>query len=511
MVYRVSVGSSFRSPWCTVPYLVAVIVCVGACFYWWAVPKQRVPAALLWCAIGLSLTIAAIAVLITVRRRRMIDIREHDFRIIDHRGTHKYRDSDVESLAIQETQHYAAGCLRSVTRKTTLWLPTDWVSGSNSNSAFHPVTLTTRIPDGAPDPLAPFAERVSEVHFQRFRERLRFRESVAGDGWRLTCTELTWGTPPEEQSVSTSGLAAVEVIDDHICVWRAGDAKALARLPKDGRNALSLYRLLKEEVRINRDRVGSRGFPPVGEELGRILFERVSWRSSLTAKMVGGMFSLGGLGVVAAVITQSSTIMLILAVVIALLGTSTIIVGLACCRNRFCFHEYGISQVGLLSVSSLSFREMAALTYSEEHQSIQGFYLGTLMRLLLEPHENAEGNRIEFLAKVRNTDRAVAGARGQFATNIADRMQRRLEEEHVVEWTPRTRLRIDGVEIFPGRRLLGKRQATFIPYSAINLARIEGKDLCLWTNYQERSVLRVKTSERNFFPGFVLLKRMLPT
>src|SRR5207302_11233058 len=171
-------------------------------------------------------------------------------------------DDQVICAGLGIAPNYVNGVLKSTTRTFDVW-----VEGAAGAERFQ---MVNHLAVGARDPLAPLVERVLAHLYDRANAALEAGEPFEGEGWTLHHSELVVSTRRNAQTVEFDALAAADVFDDHVCVWRHGQDEPVLRIPVRSANTQILLRLLKERIVPNVDS----GEPRSGEQLGRILFER---------------------------------------------------------------------------------------------------------------------------------------------------------------------------------------------------------------------------------------------
>jgi hypothetical protein len=129
--------------------------------------------------------------------------------------------------------------------------------------------------------------------------------------------------------------------------------------------------------------------------------------------------------------------------------------------------------------------------------------------LVFADRSREQGRGIFFSTTVHNTDDELELLRDRVSGPIARRMAAAFARAKRVQWTPDLWLHEDVLEFTRPRRLFSAPKLAVVPYDAITDFEIRDGLFHVWTNYQERAVISVKTSSANFFPGLIVLEGLI--
>src|SRR5262249_48754131 len=172
-------------------------------------------------------------------------------------------------------------------------------------------------------------------------------------------TELVVHRRPASVEVRFDALAAADIFDDHLCVWKHGADEPILRIPIGSANTHVLLRLLHE--RITPRTGGGEAHPQ--ESLGRVLFERKPERG------IGGGVYLAPVNVVlgfsaaavCAVVLGARDAWWVAAAVS--LGIALVWILAATRSASFRVHENGVVRKGLFGAEHLKYSEVDTFTY----------------------------------------------------------------------------------------------------------------------------------------------------
>lgn len=238
---------------------------------------------------------------------------------------------------------------------------------------------------------------------------------------------------------------------------------------------------------------------PTAELLGPVLFVRRTFTPM--GLLLWAVSAFGGLISLAALAGEDGRIAGV--VVLALAAGA----GFLAFRNsieRLRVHERGISQESGGSVRSISDEDVAAMTWNSVREFVNGIYRQTHLTLAFTP---VTGKEIRQRISFRGEDPELDELRDRLAEAVADRMQRDFERGQPVPWTRSLRFLPEGLWYVP-RGLLFRKEPKVAPFSAIaGLDFQNGRLRIQFRSLEDR--VEESPSEPNFFPGFLLLRRML--
>lgn len=118
------------------------------------------------------------------------------------------------------------------------------------------------------------------------------------------------------------------------------------------------------------------------------------------------------------------------------------------------------------------------------------------------------GAIVEFAIVVRGVDAELDKLRDFVSGVVAGRMSERLAAEGAVAWTNRLTFLAHGLEHYPAG-VLGRKDATFVPYTSCRHLQISDGMFKVFDLRSDKPIFSLKTSDENFFPGYLLLRRMV--
>ena len=430
-----------------------------------------------------------------VRRRVYAEDTGAGFRWIEHAGEHTVDDAQVLTFALVHKENYSSGLLTTVTRRFLVWVLED--------DETRRLEMVHKLKPGEADPLTGLIGRVRDrLVAQARRDRAEGRP-VLGEGWSLGTGELTVrakGQP--EVACPVAEVAAAEIVDGHLCVWRRGVDTAVARVPIDSANAYLLERLLGEEIAKRPAEEG----PPAEGQLGRILFERKKINlSAVTLRLIALGIFLCGLVLFFADQGHAVELFVALGLILTSLGVGLGVCAPFLCRQVFRCHAYGVFHKTLFRETTLRYTEVKTFTYSAVRHFHNGAYVGTHFKLEFEPFEGSGKQRVRYQVQLNKSDNELDNLRDQVSRMIAGRMARSFNVGEVVVWTDTLRFLPDrGIEYTPSG-WLGKKEPILVPFAAIRSYTLDKGWFHLWAGDAAKSTIQQEVSRPNFFPGYYLL------
>ncbi len=496
---RVPVGTHYRVWWFWLPLILGGFGLLVAAVLLPVARPLGIAAGLLAAGLG---TWAVVSAVVIRRGRRWLEDDVAAIRIIGREGTLEFTDEEVTDLALFHVPHHAGGRLVAVSRELRLWI--EMPHGEQQ------LRLVNRMAPHSRDPLEELIGRLCEQLTQRAVDRLARRKSVDGDGWRLEGSTLCVTNGQEEASLATDTVAAVETIGQEIRVWREGTPRAVIRLPLSGRNTWMLERLLSvRSASVARADRSAKPSPPASP-LGRILFERVTGPTvSVLFAMVGLVLTVVGLMTLFLSIRAGQPFGGLVGVLLDIIGALLLVVAWRARRMRFNCYEHGLERITLTGRQVLRFSEVDVFSFESRRNFSHGRYAGTTYTLVFADRSREQGRGLFFSTTVHNTDEELEMLRDRVAEQIARRMAATFARTRRVQWTPELWFHDDVLEFSRPRRLLARPKLTVVPYDAVTDFEARDGMFHLWTNYQERAVISVKTSSANFYPGLIVLEGLV--
>jgi hypothetical protein len=441
-------------------------------------------------AVGRSGTIA--------RNRRWITPTDDGFVLTDRRGEFHFTDEMVSDLATWPRVVYSNGVPKSHKRAGSFVI----TAGESSVTFAFEYTF----PLNHTDPLGGMLERVFNKLIEGAKSSILGGGRLTGEGWALDRAQFVHAAEKEDLSVALRDVAAVDLFDGKVCVWRRGDAEAILRVPAGSPNALVMCRVLRELL------------PPADAEeepadgLGRIVFERD--QSIRGANLVAGVVMIGiglliGLALLVGALVQNAWV--------------GVLIGLAICGgcvggavaiwkrrvNMFRCHAYGVARTTPKGVTKLQYRDVGTFTYSGVRQYVNGAYTGTTVTLRFEPLDENKGEPIVYSATFKNADDELENLREFISRVVAVHMLRRHKAKQVVRWTKNLVFHPEGLEVAKVGWFRGKGESNVIPYNQITAYNVTDGVFRLAFGGQKNWAVEEPVSQPNFFPGYILLMMLL--
>lgn len=437
--------------------------------------------------------------LVVVRNRRWIKPTEFGFIVTDRRGVVAYTDEMVRTLGFWAEVVYSRGVARANRRSGTFVLATDDQDVS--------IRFRYDFPLHEPDPLGELFERVFGKLVSAAKAAILTEGGLSGDGWSLDRDCLTIVGRGGDVTVPVQDVAAVEVIDARVCVWRKGEAEPVTRIPAGLPNALVLRDCLTAMI------------PPPdpsaepADGLGRIIFER---NDSIRGARLWGGLALVVWAVVAGVLSALDGVLehgwvpALIGLVLLVaggIGGATLWEGRV---NVFRCHAHGVARINHYGTTTLGYGEIGSFSYNATRMHDDGLYAGTHLSLIFMPLDGSDRPSIGYSATVRNADEELERLREFISRVIAGHMFRRLGAGQPVAWTPNITFRPEGLELknvgwFRGRT----GESNVVPYREITHHSLTEGVFRLAVGGQGKWAVEEDFAQPNFFPGYVLLMTIL--
>lgn len=429
-------------------------------------------------------------------RKVYLEVRPTGFAVRDRCGRRDLTDADVTAVGWDETVHMSNGVSRGMQRTATLTV----ADGP-------PVLMDFLVRTGRPDPVAPLIRRLTERVLAGAREQLARGQRFAGSGWALDREGFWTSGRDGDRLIPTAELADAVLVDRHLAVWEHGHEQPSVRIPAGEPNVRVVAALLKERL-AGKGRPGT-SEEDVGDGLGRILFERDrSLRAVTFALLV--VFALALAGVAVMMIAAPDLIPMRHPLFFGVsAGGVALIVGwltLAYRRQRFACHQRGVLQTTFWGTRRLRYEDVGSFTYSAVRQYVNGAFTGLTVCLTFVPRAGVRGRRIKFRISTHHVDQAVDGLRDGVAQVMARDLFAQLAAGKGVRWTAGYLLAPQGL-VCPARGLFGKPR--LVPYRDLQPPRMNDGFLWLYAVGDRKPFASIPARSENFFPGFVVLNRVL--
>lgn len=164
----------------------------------------------------------------------VIDL-ENGFAVEEKSGRREFRDEQVSNLRLSYERKYSEGHLKARERWFTIWV-------KNEPKPFHCVDI---VKVARTDKLDPLIQRLSQKFQSRLSALLKSGKSLPGAGFKLDQNSLTIGKAGKESVIPIAKLVTMDVIDEKLCVWKAGQDDPIFRLPFESKNVYPLSLALK--------------------------------------------------------------------------------------------------------------------------------------------------------------------------------------------------------------------------------------------------------------------------
>ncbi len=448
--------------------------------------------------VGVFLLILAPILRWRARRKQMwVEDQGDGFKVIDYVGEREFRDDQVLSSALLFKNNFSNGVFKSMTRTFRIWL-------TSLSTQPEMLEMTNTMKSGEEDPLAGFLKRLNDRLFEQAKQDMAANQTVLGERWSLDGDNLTLRMDKVAKDCRLPEVSAIDIFEDHVCLWRQGQDEIFARIPAKTANAHLLYRVIGEHLE---KRPKQPDQPPPEGSLGRILFERKASEGSPWVTLIAA-FVCFGIAVMLIVKGMNDQNLLLFGLV--LLGVAGLLVLLMfhLLKKLFRCHEYGVYQRGLfMGERSLRYVEVASFTYSATRHYHNGAYMGTQTIMTFEPVPEKQGQRISYSANVHNQDSALDDLRDQISRMIAQRMAQRVSNGETVAWMNNLTFQPTGLEYRPSG-FFGSKEPIFIPYGAISGWNLEAGTFYLWQKGKKKPTIQEGVGQANFFPGYYLLEML---
>ncbi len=493
MAARISIGSTYADAWYIVCWvvgglflLIALVVAAAA--------QELLPAAILAGVGGIFFLLAVLRGIGIAGRRRWLTATRDGFVLEDKRGEFEFDDEVITDLGTWAKVRFANGVPKAVTRTGALFIQSDEFASR--------LEFKYEFGLNEDDPLGKFVERNLERLTEASAKAMAAGREVSGDDWVLDKDGLTYAEKGEDRTVSLAKLAAVDIVDGKVCVWRTGVPMPVVKVPAPSPNALVLFRVLSKRFE---------GKPAAENEddgtLGRVIFER---DKSLTTTVLvllfilAGVFSILAVGLAIAGLTgrPKEPALLLVGFGLMVLAGLMVFASLRYRMNIFRCHVFGVARVTTRGETAMRFKEVRIFTYSAVRNYYNGSYTGTVINLKFEA---MKGEKLTYSATFKNADDEIDNLREHVSRVIAQHMLKKLKDGKTVPWTDRVRFTPDGLEVAGKSGFFGKGDDLFIPYPKVADATLDAGNFALIAEGRKKPVYETLVSTPNFFPGYVLL------
>jgi hypothetical protein len=487
----IQIGRRFTEWWFLAPLVVAVgLVAAGTMLLIVAHPGWRATLV----AAGLAAFLTIVSAIRIARSRFQIEVTPGGFVVRNRQNETEYVDDQVICASLTCQPVYFNGVLNATMRTFDVWV--------ENESDARQVKMVNRLPVGAADPLAPFIGRILDHLYERANAALAASQTFEGEGWTLHRHELVVNNRPSA-GVRFESLAAADVFDNDLCVWKHGQDEPVLRIPVCSANTQILLRLLRERIAPHPDSSAE----PAADRLGRILFERKPGKITIALLWLLPVAGLVGLAVVA-IMTLIARDPKMLAGM-PFIGLVALLWALFLSQSaEFRVYEHGVRRRWLFRTQQLMYNQVDSFTYSAVKQYAKGVYTGTNFTLTFASMAGGTLKKLTYSRKLQNADSALDHLRDHISQLIADRMAAQFARGRTIVWTEGLRFFPEGLE-YRAAGFFGRKPPVVIPYSQILGYDTNQGMFWLWVNGRKKPVLRENMALPNFFPGYIFLLRML--
>lgn len=439
------------------------------------------------CAAGLCVCGALESIAFSRRMSRTwIEVDSEGFTVIDRHGKRAIQDHQVVGISYFVRKRFINGTHSGNRRTCRLWLA----------SMPRPVVMDNTFRVNTADPLSGLIHRLLDLLRDGFHAALEHGLPISGDGWELQRDELRYTSRKQKslQLLPISEIAAVEVHDGQLGVWRRGEDLPCVQFDPNGRNARLLQSLL--EMRL---RPADKTAMPVDGSLGRVLFQRRMKRSDLMILKAVAVLSLtvgAGLLFARAPVARGALFALPIGVAVALFA-------FACSKSQFRAHVSGVFKASLWGSRRLLYDDVAAFTYSAMKMYHHGAYTGTVLQLRFDA-KPGRGRKVSYRSTVNGDDTDLDHLRDFISRVIAADMLKRLRAGEEVPWTNNLRFTPDGVW-YRSSGIFGPSAPGLLPYENYGGWNLNAGRFFLFEKDNAKAVMSESTGARNFFPGLSVL------
>ena len=469
-----------------------------------AVLSGQRPVALLLLAVGCGLVLggAFLAVLLK-QRRRFLQPTASGFLYLTAQGERTYLDDDVICVSLSQQQNYFWGNLQTVTRRFIIWVETTGIPER--------IVCISHLKPGMPDPLEAFVVRIIQELHSAAQDAYQHGQRVEGDGWALERGQLLLKSARSTAVIAIGDLSAIDIVDDHINIWRKGIDLPIGRIPEQTANAQLLVLMLKDL--LSEQSTESEAGLPAGH-LGRVVFERrPGSRSSVIFgwSLICLLWFLTMVMILSAVLQQRPrrrmrmTFTAIVFGSLAAAGSSLLTLQR---RARFRRHAFGIHSRGMFTDRRLRYSEIANVSYAALRHYSHGIYNGTTLTMRFVPMPGLGLKTIRYSAHILNADAELDRLRDEISIVISERMKDFWTKQGSCPWIPF--LQFQGESLSYSRlTFVGRNQPIQIPLTSIVNFGISDGSFHIWVDGQKKPVVSEETSQPNFFPGLMLFSNLM--
>ena len=398
---------------------------------------------------------------------------QNGFRIVKGSEQKCFLYEEIETFQWKETDRYTNGICTGTDHEIV-------VDSYPGIKHFSPYDSSDEFQAFAEDIVGKMADS-AEIGFQK-------GETLKGKGWTLSSKGLAL----ETGEIPWSQILDVDTIQKCVTIWKVGENYPVFRVREDTPQARVLLELVDRYAHENpRESSGS---------LGRFLFRRHANRSAMMFLAGISILLIAFGGWFLAMLSES----VLMACLFLFLGGAIGFAGVFLMRRTFDFYENGILQRPGHRV--LFLKDCESLQYQVTTQLINGIYAFTRIQMRLRGVENSESMRIT--SQCHGNDKELEQAKLEIAKKISERLYLKVCTVSEIAWGKSVRISRDGIWIFSNQRF-GTSARVKIPFSNSLSYSIEHGKFYLFRAGELIPLLMMDCDEENFYPGFLLLLRLI--
>ena len=513
----VSFGPDYWDGWLAILVLVAGVA-LAALFAMLSDRQADRNTTLAWAGVEVVAVVLAVVRADWIRRSRWwLTATEDGFILTDDRQEFSIPDEAIVDLGV---------VTRTVPiRPTEVILHRDVRFAFRSGSGVDIRRFSQKLSLGKTDHLGPALERVLEGLVRRTIEKIEPGGLLVGEGWKLSRDGLSLAISDGTFLLPLAEVAAVDWIDEAVCVWAAGRDEVILRAKATTTGATVLFRVLRVLCSRVPDAVpGQSANPaktrprpartkPAGDKsrrtLGRLIFSKEPAPGLIDYHLIVGAaipLALGGLIWFVRRYTlawdplaglSEGMIGLVVALIATIVGWVAWVRG----NESFRCYENGIQHRTWLGTTTLLFSEVGSFTYAGTRRYVNWEYTGTELRLEFSPLDRNR-KAIQYHTQHHFDDTKFDTLRDNVARVIAGHMLERLHRGEPIKWTPRLVLQPDGLFVRPRS---GSREGRLVPYDRVGSHTFDDGVFYLRTEGDAGQAIEERVSRPNFFPGYFVL------
>ena len=430
------------------------------------------------------------------QRTWVTDREEMGFDVQTRKGTVTWRDDQISAMALESERKLANGEISGYKRTFSVWV----------EGEAQPVVMENTIKLNHEDPLHGLINRLIGSFAARMDGQIEQGGAVSGDGWRLDRNSFIYGPPAQQEQVSLAAITAVEPFERSMCLWQQGRDDAFCRVPLKSRNAYLLPILIGPRMKNREERPEETS----ASGLGRILFEKkpaATWPPLCV--LTGVVAIIIGIGLVIAYAQEPlETPLLFVGIGLMPVGIGCFVGAVAMKKMNFRCHERGVYKASLFGDNMLAYKDVATFTYSAVRHYHNGAYVGTHLSLKFDPQPGSGASPISYSTTVQATDDDLDELKDTISGILAENMIQQLATNQIVPWTTNLTFQREGIQYRPAG-WVSRGEPQFMKYDDYGGYNVDQGVFYLYLKGQQKPITNEQISAPNFFPGFVMLLRML--